>query len=377
MDVERVLTDQTVLVEEGRITALGPAERTRVPVGAVRIEGRGKYLIPGLADMHAHLFMYFETEPQIVRHLFDYVANGVTTVRNTDAIPEEHAEAYMRFKATGVVSPHLYVAAPMGSWLIDSATPSAVAAHVTATYESGAYNFINVPPALFLTRRPVFDSLLATARRLNLTVSLHQNETTWEQMLALGSVGGSVEHVYMFWKPQPLPSGDRPQFVPQDRTRPLIDTSSTGLQALATTMRRAGSWITPTMVCMKDRPDTRRLLQALQAAGVGLLLGADADGSGGRTSPSIVHDELEEMIRVGLTPYQALRTGTYNVAQYLRVLDSSGTVAVGKRADLVLLRGNPLHDIQYTRDPAGVMIGGQWFDRAMLDERLLAIPKTP
>jgi hypothetical protein len=82
------------------------------------------------------------------------------------------------------------------------------------------------------------------------------------------------------------------------------------------------------------------------------------------------------MVRAGLTPYQALRTGTYNVARHLGQLDSSGTVAVGKRADLLLLRGNPLQDVRYTREPAGVMIHGRWLDRAALDQRLLASKKA-
>jgi hypothetical protein len=75
MDTERVLANQTVLVEGGRITALGPASQVKVPAGAIRIDGRGKYLIPGLADMHAHIPGSQDTE----RHLFSWVAHGVTT----------------------------------------------------------------------------------------------------------------------------------------------------------------------------------------------------------------------------------------------------------------------------------------------------------
>jgi imidazolonepropionase-like amidohydrolase len=75
------------------------------------------------------------------------------------------------------------------------------------------------------------------------------------------------------------------------------------------------------------------------------------------------------LVRAGLTPYQALHTGTRNVAQFLGLLDSSGTVAVGKWADPVLLNGNPLQDIQHAREPAGVMINGRWLDRTELDQR--------
>jgi hypothetical protein len=152
------------------------------------------------------------------------------------------------------------------------------------------------------------------------------------------------------------------------------DVSVPELQAIAAATQRAGVWVTPTLSCteFKYSPGStyanvlRQIVKALQEAGVGLLLGQD-DGFD-------VHHELAALVRAGLTPYQALRTGTHNPAQYFGILDSAGTVAVGKRADLVLLSGDPLRDIRHTREPAGVMIGGRWFDRAALDRRLLISP---
>ena len=89
-----------------------------------------------------------------------------------------------------------------------------------------------------------------------------------------------------------------------------------------------------------------------------------------------MHDELAALVGAGLTPYQALVTGTRNPAAYLRLQDSSGTVAAGKWADLILLNGNPLEDVQHAKKPAGVMIAGQWLDRVRLDQGLSA-GKTP
>ncbi len=80
--------------------------------------------------------------------------------------------------------------------------------------------------------------------------------------------------------------------------------------------------------------------------------------------------ELELLVQAGLTPYQALVTGTRNVAEFLGTLDSTGTVANGKLADLVLLDGNPLQDIRHTMDLAGVMVAGSWLPRVELDARL-------
>jgi hypothetical protein len=107
----------------------------------------------------------------------------------------------------------------------------------------------------------------------------------------------------------------------------------------------------------------------MQAAGVRLLAGTDTP------IPSIVpgfslHDELYEMTASGLTPYQALRTATANPAEFLGEMDRAGTIAVGKRADLLLVEGNPLQDIRCTTRINGVMVRGQWLSRADLDAML-------
>jgi adenine deaminase len=108
---------------------------------------------------------------------------------------------------------------------------------------------------------------------------------------------------------------------------------------------------------------------------VGLLLGTDTPHR--LQSPMhagfSVHRELALLVAAGLSPYQALETGTRNPALFLGALDSTGAVAVGKRADLVLLDGNPLQDLRYTAVPAGVMAGGRWFPRVEVDSALHAM----
>jgi len=121
-----------------------------------------------------------------------------------------------------------------------------------------------------------------------------------------------------------------------------------------------------------------QLVRALQDAGAGLLLGTDSFyshvgrfDSGTWLGFQAAPDELWALVtKAGLTPYQALATGTRNVAAFLGTQDSTGTVAVGKRADLVLLNGNPLQDIRAAASQAGVMVGGRWLARAELDARL-------
>ncbi len=116
----------------------------------------------------------------------------------------------------------------------------------------------------------------------------------------------------------------------------------------------------------------RQLIRALHDAGAGLLLGSDA--------PQIMnvpgfsaHRELETLVASGLTPYQALVTGTGNVARFFGVDDHAGAVAEGMRADLLLLDGNPLADIRNTSRLAGVMVRGTWWPREAIDDRLATI----
>jgi adenine deaminase len=117
-----------------------------------------------------------------------------------------------------------------------------------------------------------------------------------------------------------------------------------------------------------------RTLLALNESGVLLMSGTDVPVP--LTVPGFsLHDEFETMADVGLSPYDVLKTSTYNPALYLGELDTFGTVELGKRADLVLLESNPLEDITNTREIAGVMVRGRYFDRADLDTILDLVAK--
>lgn len=114
----------------------------------------------------------------------------------------------------------------------------------------------------------------------------------------------------------------------------------------------------------------RQLIKSLHDAGAGLLLGSDAPQVFNVPGFSI-HRELAMLVEAGLTPYQALRTGTVNAARWLGHAGETGTVERGQRADLVLLDDNPLADVRNTRRVHGVMLNGRWLDRAALDSLLL------
>ena len=115
-----------------------------------------------------------------------------------------------------------------------------------------------------------------------------------------------------------------------------------------------------------------KLIKALHDAGAGLLLGSDAPQVFNVPGFSL-HRELRYLVQAGLTPYQALATGTREVARFLGTPDDFGTVEPGRRADLILLEGDPLKDVANLRRRAGVMIGGRWLPEAEIEAGLAAI----
>jgi imidazolonepropionase-like amidohydrolase len=360
MDAERVLAHYTVVVQDGQVIALGPVSRTRVPAGAVRVDGRGKYLMPGLTDMHVHLHAYAltdDSEETLRRKLFSYLTQGITGVRDFGS-----GKRWMSFRTPGSLAPRLYVSPSLAG--IRTVSLDSVAAYVAA-FKTDGYDFIQLSAGYRTsTNKDLvarYDSVATAARRLGLTVASHTNGESFEELLAFGAYGGSVEHLHYAFKDL---LGPRETAV-----------SNEELRARAAAVRRAGAWISLTQDCIENRKRGngevgRRLVKALHDAGVGLLLGVDAENR----APAHVHVELANLILAGLTPYQALATGTRNVAAYFGTLDSAGTVAAGRRADLLLLSGNPLTDVRYLREPAGVMIAGRWLDRTTLDQGLVASP---
>ena len=368
MDSERVLRRQTVLVRDGRITVLGAANQVRVPTGALQVEGAGKYLIPGLADMHVHM----TGDPE--QQLLQWLASGVTTTRHMQS-----GDLRLRARAAAgeIWSPRIY-AAP--GWISDGWERNLdSAAALIAGYKMAGYDHLKIyhPSAV------VFDSMAAIARRVGIPIVGHvPPEVSIVRALAAGIA--SIEHLSGYF-----PAGAK------NSSEPLValpaDTSLAGIRALAEATKRAGVWNTPTLAVTEAAAKLaakfpsaesakislvlelmNRYVKALQDAGAGLLLGTDAT-SVGLQPTSAVPRELELLVAAGLTPYQALLTGTRNVAQFYGTLEESGTVTVGKRADLVLLTGNPLENVGNIRSPAGVMIGGRWLSRAELDRRLSSI----
>jgi len=428
MDRERVLPHQTVIVRGARIVALGPAHRVRVPPTAVRIDGKGKFLLPGLADMHTHIpgldsagWFPDSAMADAERQLFLFVANGVTTIR----VMRGWAQTLTlrdRVARGELFGPRMYVARRAiehaGKGWEDSAVR--IVEDVEAAKAAG-YDLYKVHGAI-KGGTAAHDSLVAAARRVRLPIAGHVPNGV-DNLTYAGSPGAlsleqaidagytSIEHLLGFAEAA-VPGYAESEARQQSPPEPGLDQVDEGkLHAIALRLRQARVWNCVTLGVrvnvgrslpiaqhpeLRYLPDSarqfwakrlpyfvehddpkwftfdRKVIRALRETGAGILLGTDSPISawGMPLAGFPVHEELLALVRAGLTPYQALATGTRNVAAYLGTLDSTGTVAVGKRADLVLLAGNPLTDIRQTAVPAGVMVGGHWLDRTALDARL-------
>jgi len=416
MDQERVLTDQTVIVQDGRIVAIGPAASTPVPDGATRIDAAGQYLIPALADMHMHMLgqawnIIFPPEAQFSvedldfgKSLFPYVANGVTTVQVMWAM-SDHIPLRDRINRGEVLGPRLILARmidgpekawppPISTWVAtaDEARQAVLDAKEVGYDKMKVYSFLS---------QECYDAIMATAKEVGMPVDGHIPKTlSTEYILEAGQ--NLIAH-----------STEVRQQAKGDYAQERID-------YFANIIAESDTWITPTLTISRQilaifddldkelaRPEVRYMhpmamgvwsflitnnylsmtpehratirkgfesferpfTQALNKKGAKLLAGTDA------LLPTVIpgfslHWELEELVGVGLTPYEALRTSTTHPMEFLGELEEAGTIEVGKRAELVLLEANPLEKITNTRKIAGVMLQGRWLPKAELQKGL-------
>lgn len=415
----------TVLVENGRITAVGPARTVRPGAGVRTIDGTGKYLIPGLADMHAHLYSDGEVADSLAPYeLGVFLANGITTARLMIGTPE-HFLLREAIELGQVTGPQLWIASPeLSGRPADHAhvvtSPEAATAAVKAVADSG-YDFIKITN--FITR-PVYDAILAEAKRRGIRVDGHVDpEVGLAHAFASGQSG--IHHLDSYFEAVLADSAPMRESVTQIghfRLRNWVSMDymdERKIAAIGGATARAGIWSTPTLTLfdyafaihesdstIRSRPDWKLMPPAMRALYLrargqywtaateavrtparrrryvevrNMIVKAIVDSGGkvmtGSDAPDwfmspgwTLHRELATFVEAGLTPYQALQAATVNPAQFLNATGEWGTIERGKRADLVLLAANPLEDIANTTRIEGVSVGGRWMDRAELDQ---------
>lgn len=407
MTSEFVIRQQTVVVDDGAIEAIGPVDDVPIPVGAQVIDGTDRYLMPGLAEMHAHV--PGRGSPALDRYLELYVANGVTTIRGMLGRPS-HLELRQDLASGKVFGPRLYTSGPSlnGRTVNDSFHAVRL---VEEQYAAG-YDFVKIHPGLDAAE---FAALAETANGLDFPYAGHVPIAAGVQR-ALDLGIATIDHLDGYFAALLPPAsqglGGYGGFFDVMLAGEL-DTDR--IVELARATAAAGTWNVPTQVLVELRindipvselrnwpemrympretvqrwaeakvetladrnfdPEVaalaidlrRRLILELHRAGAGLLLGAD--------SPQVfnvpgfsIHRELDALVAAGLSPYEALYTGTAAVAEFLD--SNTGIVAVGRDADLLLLDANPLDDIGNSRRIHGVMLRGEWLSAAALEQRL-------
>jgi hypothetical protein len=414
MDSERSVPGQTVIVRDGRISAIGPAGSTDVPTDAVRIEGRGRYLMPGLAEMHAHVPPNPDQAQWTEDVLFLYAANGITFARSMLGAPH-HLALRERAERGEIVSPRIYTSGP--SLNGNSVATPEDGRRMVAEQKAAGYDFLKIHPGL---DRPRYDAIVEAAGEAGIALGGHVPADVG-LMRALEVGQATVDHLDDYMTVL-LPEGAEPDGPAGFFGVNLADRIDEGrIAVIAARTREAGVWNVPTESLIHhillaepstpelaarpemayvpagmraqwiaarngahQQPDydaerarrfaavRARLIKALHDAQAGLLLGSDA--------PQIfqvpgfsIHHELRTLVEAGLTPYQALETGTRNVSRFLGEEDAFGTVEVGRRADLILLEADPLADVGNVARRAGVLLNGRWLPEEQIQAGLAEI----
>jgi imidazolonepropionase-like amidohydrolase len=395
--------DSTVLIQNGVIAAIGTGRSitTKIPDGALRIDGRGKFLMPALAEMHAHL----PTDPaEAERVLFMYAANGIGTIRSMLGDPA-HFRLRERVMRGEIVGPTMILSGP--SFNGQTAGTSAAASSRVLDQKKAGYDFLKIHPGIPLT---AFNALAAAADKAAIRFAGHVPADVGLQR-ALQAKYATIDHLDGYMEALAGPRAPASQnfgvnlmpYIDESRTTVLAKQTAAAGVANVPTQSLLENWYGPdSPEAMRRRPEIqyartaeitqwvaikrdnladvsandrarfiavrRRLIKALHDAGANLLLGSDAPQVWNVPGFSI-HRELASYVDAGLTPYQSIATATNNVATYLGLPDK-GTIVSNGRSDLVLLDANPLENIANTSRIAGVMIGGRWIPKAEIDKRL-------
>ncbi len=245
-DRERILAGQTVIVRDGRIAEIGPVDKTKVPAGALQIDGRGKYLMPGLADMHVHLFPGAGQPDDLAsQQLQLFLANGVTTIRNMIGKPE-HLLLRERVAKGELLGPSIYTAGPP---LLGNNVPTPEAAErVVVEQKKAGYDLLKVHEGL---SPETYAAIAATAKRVGIPFAGHVTATVGLKR-ALDAQQTSIEHLDGYLQAMVAddsPVKPTPSQIVLGPVLEHIDESK--LPALAAATRKAGVWNDPTLTLFK------------------------------------------------------------------------------------------------------------------------------
>ncbi len=415
MNDERILPDQTVVVKDGRIWKMGPAQQLKAPKKAQIIDGKGKFLVPGLTEMHAHIPTPDGPDDSQVRNtLFLYLSQGVTTIRGMLGDPY-HLALKKQVALGSMLGPRIFTSSPS---LNGNTIKTPEEAHEKVSkYKKDGYDFLKIHPGVL---RSVFDEVVKTGREVGIGFSGHVPVDVGISH-ALVSKYGTIDHLDAYLdglvsdslrKAMPDPGFFGYNYVPYADPK--------GIAALAQRTKLQGVGIVPTQSlftrwfspqdagALANEPEMQympakvryqwrqskqnltsnpayneaqwqkmitlrqQLLRALYQAGVPILLGSDAPQVFNVPGFSL-HHETASMKEAGLSNFAILQSGTANPAQFFQQSQDFGSIGIGKSADLILLDGNPLENLQNLWKQSGVMLRGKWLDKAYIAAELRKI----
>ncbi|MFS4456706.1 amidohydrolase family protein [Maribacter sp. 2304DJ31-5] len=412
----KIIENQTVIIDSGKIKAILKDSPKQEEFKQI-INGKGKFLMPGLAEMHAHIPPPSTNSKRIEETLFLYLSNGITTIRGMLGDP---AHLILREKSEKgeILSPRIFTSSP--SLNGNSVTSKDEAITKVTAYQKAGYDFLKIHPGI---QRAVFDQIVTTANTMGIPFAGHVPVNVGIRH-ALQSKYASIDHVDGFLEGLVPKSAD---VSPSDNGffgyafTPLADTVK--INELVTLAKNNKVWIVPTQSLferwfapisttrlleqpeMKYMPKTvldhwksvkdrymddesfnevqwqrfdairLQLIKKLQENGHGMLLGSDAPQLFNVPGFSI-HHEIDGMQRAGLGTLEILQAGTINPALFFTMEETFGQVKVGLEADLILIDHNPLENLDALQQLSGVIRQGKWISKEEIDIKLDEIAKN-
>ncbi len=379
------------------------------------IDGTGKFLMPGLAEMHAHIPTETTWGGKVKNTLFLYVSQGVTTIRGMQG-NELHLELRSKAEQQEIISPRIYTSSPP----LNGSTVKTIeeADEKVRKYAADGYDLLKILPGIKLE---VFDQIVKTAKEVGIPFAGHVPADVGVRH-AIESGFASIDHMDGYLTglaPESVTSTTESGFFGYNYTN---DADTSLIDELVTMTRDNNVWVVPTQTLftrwfspgdpneyaaqpeMKYMPEDiienwvaskKRMIESenfnetqwrkyidirekflleLHRNGKGLILGSDAPQVFNVPGFSI-HHELGDMLDVGLTPLEAIQTGTINAAKYFDREGQFGEVIENASADLILVNTNPLEDLSTIKNHAGVLVRGRWLSPEEIAKELEEIAR--
>ncbi|WP_282135040.1 amidohydrolase family protein [Seonamhaeicola maritimus] len=413
MTENTVLKDQSVVIIDGKIVSIESSKTAKKRDADTVIDATGKYLIPGLSEMHYH---WRDMKSPIENEFKLLLANGITTARNmAEYGGQDHVSIREKTKKNEILGPNYFTTGPYLGF--DQLKTFNDIERIVKEHKEKKYDFLKIGDGVDIPRENYL-KLLDEAFKHGVTVIGHgQHNLPLEYSLRMKSIEHVEEFIYIFQE------GNVYENVDNFENSKILVHDIEYLNNAARQIKESGIYIAPTLVIfemileyfneqkfaeLQKHPESNYLtrgeydkylteknhyrveLKDIQIVGIDsdkfftnffvwmkkftkilnehqvpLLTGSDTFGM---VVPGFsIHKEFEFLQDSGLTPYEILKASTVNASRYLNTISMEGTITEGKNANLVLLDKNPLENIKNTRSINGVMIKGKWLNRTQLD----------